>query len=259
MPQRLPVFVLCAALLCPCLLSAAQVPVRHKEGLVHGFLALRTLQGEIIADADLIQNVHGDVVTSRLVFHFKDGSLDDEITEYTQRGVFRLISDHHIQKGPSFPEPLDLTVDVPAGKVTWHEMKDGHDEVKTEHMDLPPDLANGMILTILKNISPDTPETKLSYVVATPKPRLVKLAVTPQGEDTLTTAGSPHRATQYVLKVELGGFTGLVAPLIGKRDNEEHRLGNRETGEAGRLGERVFAAADFELQKSCGVVLIGSA
>lgn len=47
---------------------SAQVPVRHQEGLVHGFLALRTLQGETIADGDLIQNVRGDRVTSRLVF-----------------------------------------------------------------------------------------------------------------------------------------------------------------------------------------------
>ena len=48
----------------------AQVPVRHTEGLVHGFLALRTLEGSTLADGDLIQNASGARVTTRLVFHF---------------------------------------------------------------------------------------------------------------------------------------------------------------------------------------------
>src|SRR3982074_3642886 len=36
----------------PC---AETIPVRHKEGVSHGFLVLRTLEGEAIATGDLIQ------------------------------------------------------------------------------------------------------------------------------------------------------------------------------------------------------------
>jgi hypothetical protein len=61
-------------------LPAAAVAVRYLEGLVHGFLVLRTLEGDILADSDLIQVAHGDRVTSRLVLHFKDGSIHDETT-----------------------------------------------------------------------------------------------------------------------------------------------------------------------------------
>jgi hypothetical protein len=71
-------------------------------------------------------------------------------------------------------------------------------------------------LNILKNIRPDTTETKVSYVVATPKPRLVKLSIIPQGEDRFSVAGSPYKATLFVVKVELGGITGIIAPLVGK-------------------------------------------
>jgi hypothetical protein len=49
-------------------------------------------------------------------------------------------------------------------------------------MDLPSDLVNGLILSIAKNILPDIPETKVSMLVATPKPRLIKLAISPSGE-----------------------------------------------------------------------------
>lgn len=57
---------------------AEPVTVHHAEGLVHGFLALRTLDGSLLADGDLVQGARGDRVTIRLVFHFKDGSLDDD-------------------------------------------------------------------------------------------------------------------------------------------------------------------------------------
>jgi hypothetical protein len=211
-----------AALLQPRPLKGEQVPVRHMEGTVHGFLVLRTQQGETLAAGDLIQVVRGDRLISELVFHFKDGSVDDEVTVFSQRDHFRLLSDHHVQKGPAFPHPMDVSINATSGEVRVHSTENGKDKVQTEHLDLPPDLANGMILTILKNIRPDTSETKLSYVAAMPKPRLVKLAITPHGEDTFTTAGSTHKATNYVVKVELGGITGVVAPLIGKQPQDTH-------------------------------------
>ena len=55
--------------------SAEPVVVRHVEGLVHGFLSLRAPEGAVLANGDLIQDARGGRVTSRLVYHFKDGSL----------------------------------------------------------------------------------------------------------------------------------------------------------------------------------------
>jgi hypothetical protein len=86
------------------MLSAEPVPVRHREGTAHGFLLVRTLEGTAIAPGDLVQVPHGDQITSRLAFNFEDGSIDDETTVYSQRVVFRLISDHHVQKGPLIPQ-----------------------------------------------------------------------------------------------------------------------------------------------------------
>src|SRR3954468_8037263 len=77
--------------------SADPVVVRHVEGLVHGFLSLRSPDGRGLAKGDLIQNARGDRVTSRLVFHFKDGSLSDDTAVFTQRGHFSLITDHLVQ------------------------------------------------------------------------------------------------------------------------------------------------------------------
>ncbi|MDT7812613.1 MAG: hypothetical protein QOJ42_2529, partial [Acidobacteriaceae bacterium] len=90
--------------------------MRHMEGTVHGFLVLRSTEGRVLAVGDLFQVVHRDRVTSRLLFRFKDGSVDDETAVFSQRANFQLITDHHIQKGPSFPQPMDLSIDVPSGQ-----------------------------------------------------------------------------------------------------------------------------------------------
>jgi hypothetical protein len=211
-----------AALLQPAVLLAELVPVRHKEGTVHGFLVVRTMEGKAIAAGDLIQVVKGDRLVSRLIFHFKDGSLDDETTVFSQDHYFRLISTHHVQKGPSFPHPTDVSIDASSGRVTVRYYEDGKEKVETDHLDLEPDLANGLLLSLLKNIPTDAPETKVSYVAATPKPRLVKLAIKPEDEETFWAAGVRHRATRYAVKVELGGVTGIVAPVLGKQPKDTH-------------------------------------
>ena len=54
-------------------------------------------------------------------------------------------------------------------------------------------------------------------LVATPKPRLVKLAISNPGKDPFTLAGAGREALHFVLKVEIGGIAGLVAPLLGKQ------------------------------------------
>ena len=198
-------------------LSAESIPVRYPEGTTHGFLALRSLEGKLLAAGDLTEVIHGNKVVSHLVFRFKDGSVDDDTTVFSQHGAFRLISDHHIQKGPSFPNPTNVLVNMATGQVTVRYKDKNREKVETEHLDLPPDLANGILLNLLKNISPNTKETKVSYVGAAPKPRLVHLSITPKGEETFSVAGARHKATLFVVKVEIGGIAGMIAPLLGKQ------------------------------------------
>lgn len=199
------------------------VAVRHPEGLLHGFLVLRTLDGDAIAGGDLLQNVRGTRVTSRVVFHFKDGSLHDETAVFSQRRQFRLIRDHLVQKGPSFPQAVDMTIDDGTGQVTVrYTGDDGQAKVDNEHLDLPLDLANGLVPTMLANAGSSAPLKSVGLVVATPKPRLVKLAISVAGEESFEAGGIARKATHYVLKVELGGIAGVVAPLVGKQPPDSH-------------------------------------
>lgn len=211
---------LITTLLCACGLSvpAEPVPVRHLQGTIHAFLELRSEDGRVLAAGDLVQVAHGAQVTSRTLFHFKDGSVDDETTVYSQRRNLQLISDHHIQKGPFFPHPIDVLIDCRSSQVTVRTPgKDGKEEVKTDHLDLPPELANGMVPLVLENLPPDGAGTTVPMLVVAPRPRVVKLVVSTRGKENFSVVDSPHPAIHYEIKIELGGLPGVVAPLIGKQ------------------------------------------
>jgi len=89
-------------------------------------------------------------------------------------------------------------------------------------MELPDDLANGIIIALLKNIKPDAPPASFSFVAATPKPRVVKLKVSTGADDPFSTSATSRKATHFVLKVDIGGVAGVVAPLVGKEPPDQH-------------------------------------
>ena len=201
-------------------LRGDSVAVRYPEGVVRGFLALRAPDGSVIADGDSIQTARGSVVTSRLVFHFRDGSLQDETAVFSQRGHFRLLRDRLVQRGPSFPRPLEMSIDVPKGRVTVRYEDKGRGEFVDRQMRLPSDLANGLTSTLLKDLSPETSSTTLPMLVAAPKPRLVKLAVSRAGSETISNGRASFRAARFNIHVDVGGLAGAVAPIVGKQPKD---------------------------------------
>jgi hypothetical protein len=220
--NRIAAAIGCAALSLTPAVRAEPVTVRHAEGLVHGFLSLSSPEGKLLASGDLIQNARGDRVTSRLVFRFKDGSTHDETAVFRQRGHFLLLSDHLVQKGPAFERAMDMTIDRQKGQVTVKYDDKGETKTEVEQMELPADLANGMIITLLKNVRRNAMPKTLSYIAATPKPRLVKFELGVAGTEPFTVAGSRRQATHYVIKIDIGGLAGVIAPIIGKQPEDQH-------------------------------------
>jgi len=198
---------------------ADPVPVRSSQGTFHGFLVVKTLEGKTLASGDLVQIVHGNRVTNRLTFRFRDGSLDDETAVYSQDKVFRLISDHHVQRGPSYPKPLDMRIDVASGQIAYRD-KEG--KIAEQHLDLPPDTCNGLFLTVLLNLPAGAPPIRLALVAPTEKPQLMHLEISSVGDDPLSIGGRRRKATNYRLHLEPGGIEGIVAPIIGKGPADIH-------------------------------------
>lgn len=162
--------------------------MRYPEGVAHGFLVLRTQDGKPVADGDSTQITRGDSVVSRMQFRFKDGSSYEETTKFSQHGAFRLLSDHVVQKGPLFKQPMEIMVDAPSAQVTVRYTEDGKEKVLAEKLELPPDVANGILFTLLKNVPRSAPTMTVSYVAATPKPLPLPSALS-EDQPSLTATG----------------------------------------------------------------------
>ena len=197
------------------------MPVRHVQGTSHAFLVLRAESGSILGYGELLQLVHGDRVSSRLTLHFRDGSVDDDTSIFTQRTTFHLIQDHHIQHGSFFSKTLDCLV-VESGNVTIRTVdKDGKPKVEASHIDLPPDISNGFTGTMLLNASPKAGPFKLGLIAPTGKGRLIRLSIDVAGEEPFSPVQGVRRtATVFRIHPELGGMTGAIAPMLGKQPKD---------------------------------------
>lgn len=201
---------------------ADQIPVRHKEALMHGFLALSTLEGTKLADGEMKQVTEGDRLSEDLIFRFKDGSIYEEKIVMTQKGRFQLLSDHVVEKGPSFKHPMETSIDTSTGQVTLHYIDNGKEKVLNKKVHLPPDLANGLMFTLVKDLDPRASQTTVSMLATTPKPRLVKVAIFPEGERPLSKGSRGHQAIVYDVKVQIGGIAGLLVRVARKQPADAH-------------------------------------
>ena len=179
-------------------------------------MVARSENGKIIAQVDFTQDVQGDEVTMHLSYHFADGSIDDEMTTYRQKDTFQLVRDHHIQKGPFFAKPIDFAVKADSGITTSRTTdRNGKTHVSSEHIDLPADLANGIVGTLLVNVPQNTAPFRVGMVAPLGGGRMIRLLISPEGERPFQTGGQTVKATVFRIHPELGGIVGLIARLIG--------------------------------------------
>ena len=166
----------------PDLATAEPVAVRFLEGVTRGFLVVSAVDGKPVGQGDIRQVAHPGRVESRMILRFRDGSLHDETVTYTQDKVFKLGRFRLIQKGPSFPEPVEISLEAASGEYLVKSHPGSADREKTYRgtLELPPDTYNGLLLVVLKNL-PAGGSARVHYVAFTPKPYLIGLDLLPQG------------------------------------------------------------------------------
>jgi hypothetical protein len=214
----LPRLILCAALAVgSCGLGAATIPVRFPEGSIHGFLVLRTQDGKFVAQGELLEVPKGAETHKVMVFRFDDGSVLQESTAFTQNGVYELRSYRLEQHGPAFEEDTEISLERDTGRyrVMVKPHRGGPAKVLEGRLDLPPDVYNGMLLTVLKDLPKGSRET-VHLVAFTPEPRLIELEMSPAGEQPVRVGKIQMSAVHFVLKPKLGPWLRIFATLLGR-------------------------------------------
>lgn len=152
----------------------------------------------------------------RLTYRFIDGSLDEETTTYRQQNTFQLVRSHHTQKGPYFARPVDFAVEAATGIATSRAQdKNGKIRVESHHVYLPDDLANGFVGTLLLNVPQNTPPFRVGMLAPVGEGRLIRLLISPEGEQPFYATGQTLKAIVFRIHPELGGIVGVIARLIG--------------------------------------------
>ena len=203
---------------------AAPVAVRFPEGMTHGFLLVRSLAGEILGRGEMTQVIKkGDLVESQLVFRFKDGSMHDERVAFSQQRVFTMVSYRLVQRGPSFPDQIDVSVDRGTAAYTVRAQvgEDGKEEVLTGKFDLPKDVYNGMLIIISKNLQKGADET-VSVLSFTPVPQVIKVQLRAIAEQPVQIGEVSSKATPYVFTPQIGMIKEFFGKAIGKLPAEFH-------------------------------------
>jgi hypothetical protein len=193
----------------------AAMPVRFAEGTVHDFLELRTATGAFLANGELIQTASDSGVESRMVFHFS-GSVFEETVRFTQLGVFAMQEFHLIQSGPAFEADLEVTL-AQSGAYTVRSRphESGVERQLAGTLDLPPDVYNGMAITIAKNLPVGTAES-VHLVAFMPEPRIIRIELAPSGSEIGVLDRRETTVSHIVLKPRLGALIGFVARLKGQ-------------------------------------------
>ena len=209
--------VILTALLVPAWAAAKAVAVSFAEGAAHGYLVVHDGSGESIGHGEVLQTVRRNLVESRLVFRFKDGSRFDEKTTFSQRRVFKLQKYRLIQRGPSFPEELDIRMDRKSGRyrVRSRAGPDQSEVVTAGRLDMPSDAYNGLIGTLLRNL-PSGKSATVRIVAFTPEPNLIALDLRPEAKEPVQVGDLLKTATRWVLEPRINGVVHFFGKVLGQ-------------------------------------------
>jgi hypothetical protein len=187
------------------------------EGVVRGFLVVRSADGTVIGHGELRQKPRPPLVESSLILDFADGSHREERVVFSQDRAFRLEAYRLIERGPSFPATAEVSFDRTSGqyRARLKDNKGGEEQSSSGSLEMPADLYNGMPLVLVKNLA-DGERASGQLAVFLPKPRLIRMEIGPEGEDRVRLGAQPLALRRYLVKPQVGGVTGVIASLIGK-------------------------------------------
>jgi hypothetical protein len=185
---------------------AAGDPIRLKwtEGDVAGMTPILSPDGQTIGFIEYHQHRRGDILDTVRVSRFSDGSSDEDQVEARISGD-RLegLRGRSIIRDQNGNDIVDLTIDVPAGRITGFSGLGNDRETYDQQVELPPGTYWGpLIFIVVKNFDENASDNKLVFrtVAPTPSPRVIDLELTREGETVVSRPGGRLDVVQITLR-----------------------------------------------------------
>ncbi len=177
------------------------------EGSAHGFPALRSLEGEPLADGEFTQWFENDRLHVRILYDFgRSRSIEERVVLQQEprlvqeRWSWREVRDGELERA--------FAIDFLAGQATAEKREEGELRRWSERCELEPGRAfAGSAFTLaIKGLAPRLlrGETiELQTVGFTPKPRAATVSVSHAGVDRLTMSGRTIAGDRFVIHPEI--------------------------------------------------------
>lgn len=170
--------------------------------------------GAPIGVVEYRQSLRGDVLDTRRVSRFKDGSSDEDRAVATVGRTLRALRGRSIIRDAGNRTVVDVSIDVEHGRVTGFYDDDGTRRAVdvTEPLD-PGTYWGALIFLVAKNFDANVEDDRVRFrtVVPTPKPRILTLELVHLGQGSMRRLGRPLTTERYLLRPTLGW---ILDPIV---------------------------------------------
>jgi hypothetical protein len=195
--------------------SGDPIALKWVEGDVAGMTHILSADGsQTIGVVEYHQHRNGDVLDAVRVARFVDGSSDEDQVRARIGDTLVALGGRSILRDEHGNTVVDLTIDVPGGRITGFSGLGSDRETYDEKVELPPGTYWGpLIFIVVRNFDQNAVDNRLVFrtVAPTPRPRVIDMELIRDG----TAEVSPPGATLDVVKLKLRPTVNwLIDPII---------------------------------------------
>jgi len=166
------------------------------------------------------QTRHGDRLSSVRIARFRDGSSDEDWAEARVEGTLDALTGRSITRDTHGEVVVDMTIDVPGGRVTATWGDPSNRQTADEHVALPAGTYWGpLIFILLKNFDANAESDKVVFrtVAPTPKPMVLDMEITRRAATTLERTGARLEVRPFDLSPTIHWAIDPLVRLIAPR------------------------------------------
>ncbi len=193
------------ALLLAAVAAAGPIPLRWPQGSLHGFPSMSDGSGNVVADGELTQELHGQRLEVRIRWSFRDGRVAVE-TDTFHAGRDLVQERFSWAEERAGEELRSFTADFERGRATSAVRRGARVEREQAHLDLPRGRSfagYGTALAVAQLGLAAGGTAEITFVAFTPKPHAVTLRVSQDREERIPAAGRSIPCDRFTLHPEI--------------------------------------------------------